>query len=55
MLIMASAGLGDQASAKQAAEKLRDVGFDPPGNAYDAACGLSRCIPIAQNDDRVTE
>jgi hypothetical protein len=55
MLIVASAGLGEQAGAKQAAEKLRDVGFDPPGNAYDAACALSRCIPLVRNDDRVTK
>ena len=34
----------------QAAEKLRDLGWDPAGNAYDAACGLARCIPIVEKD-----
>ena len=55
VLIQANAGLGDQAGAKQAAEKLRDLGWDPPGNAYDAACYLSLCIPIVQKDDQATK
>ena len=47
-LIRANAGLGDPAGAKQAAEKLRDLGWDPPGNAYDAARALALCIPIVR-------
>jgi serine/threonine protein kinase/tetratricopeptide (TPR) repeat protein len=46
--IPTSAGLGDPAAAKQAAEKLRDLGWDRPGNAYQAACAFSRCVPIVQ-------
>src|SRR5207247_1331302 len=54
-LIQTNAGLGDRAGAKQAAEKLRDLGWDPPGNAYVAAGGLALCIPIVQRDDQATE
>jgi tetratricopeptide (TPR) repeat protein len=39
--IQTNAGLGDTAEAKQAAQTLSDLGWDPPGNAYDAACALS--------------
>ena len=28
------------------AEKLRDLGWDPPGDAYLGACALALCIPI---------
>jgi tetratricopeptide (TPR) repeat protein len=52
--IRSSAGLGDQAGAVQAAQKLRDLGWDPPGNAYDAAKYLALCIPIVRQDDRTT-
>ena len=45
-LALASAGLGDPAAAKQVAQKLRDLGWDPAGDAYDAACALAHCIPI---------
>src|SRR6266404_3954337 len=54
-LIQTNAGLGHQAGAKQAAGKLRDLGWDPPSAAYDAACGLSLCIPIVQKDDSATK
>jgi serine/threonine protein kinase/tetratricopeptide (TPR) repeat protein len=53
-LIWTSAGLGDPAAAKQVAQKLRDVGWDPPRNAYDAACALSRCIPIVQKREKAS-
>jgi serine/threonine protein kinase/tetratricopeptide (TPR) repeat protein len=53
-LIQVTAGSGDPAGAKQAARKLRDLGWDPPADAYAAACGLSLCIPIVQSDDRAT-
>jgi serine/threonine protein kinase/tetratricopeptide (TPR) repeat protein len=46
------AGLDEQPAAKQAAEKLRDLGWDPPADAYDAACGLSTCIPIVQKNQK---
>src|SRR5262249_37860683 len=54
-LIQTDAGLGDRAGAKKAAEKLRDLGWDPPGNAYEAASGLALCLPIVQGDDQATE
>src|SRR5262249_47926118 len=54
-LLQANAGLGDQAGAKQAAEKLRDLGFDPPDNAFDAACALAHCIEIIQQDQTATK
>ena len=54
VLIQANAGLGDRAGAKQAAEKVRDLGWHPPINAYEAAWYLSLCIPIVQKDDQAT-
>src|SRR5439155_7180196 len=55
VLVRTNAGLGDQAGAIQAAERLRDLGWDPPGTAYDAARNLSSCIPIVQMDVQATE
>jgi hypothetical protein len=49
-LIASCAGLQDQAAAVRAAETLRDLGWNPAGNAYDAACGLARCIPLVEKD-----
>src|SRR5262249_42938882 len=51
--VYANAGLQDQVSAVQTAEKLRDLGWDPSANAYDAACALARCIPVVQKDDQL--
>src|SRR5207247_1549375 len=45
-LARTGAGQGDQTAALEAAAKLRDLGWDPPGNAYDAACALARCVSI---------
>jgi hypothetical protein len=42
--------LQDQAAAVRAAETLRDLGWNPAGNAYDAACGLALCIPLVEKD-----
>jgi tetratricopeptide (TPR) repeat protein len=49
-LITSCAGLQDQAAAVRAAETLRDLDWNPAGNAYDAACGLARCIPVVEKD-----
>jgi hypothetical protein len=49
-LIASCAGLQDQASAVRAAQTLRDLGWDPAGNAYDAACALALCIPLVEKD-----
>jgi tetratricopeptide (TPR) repeat protein len=45
-LVQANAGLLDQTAALQTAQKLCDLGCDPPGDAYNAACALALCIPI---------
>jgi hypothetical protein len=50
-LIQANAGLGDRAGAKQAAETLRDLGWDPAADPYAAACALAQCVPIVEKDD----
>ena len=34
-------------------QKLRDLGWDPPGNAYDAACALALCVPIVREDQQL--
>jgi serine/threonine protein kinase len=52
-LVHANAGLHDQATALGAAEKFRDLGWNAPGNAYDAACALSLCIPIVEKDGQL--
>ena len=41
-------------AAVRAAERIRDLGGDPPGNAYFAASCLSRCIPIVEKADKTT-
>src|SRR5262249_4506790 len=52
-LARANAGLRDQAAAVQAATKLRDLGWDPSGNAYDAGCALALCIPVVEEDHQL--
>jgi serine/threonine protein kinase/tetratricopeptide (TPR) repeat protein len=55
VLIRTHAGLGDQTGAKQAAQKLCDLGWNPPVDAYNAACCLSACIPIIQKNEQATQ
>jgi len=55
VLIQANAGLGDTEGAKQAAQTLCDLGWNPPGDAYDASRYLSLCIPIIQKNDQTTK
>jgi serine/threonine protein kinase/tetratricopeptide (TPR) repeat protein len=52
--IRTNAGLGDQVAAKQTAQKLCDLGWDLPNDAYAAARSLALCIPIVQKDDLAT-
>jgi serine/threonine-protein kinase len=52
-LVQACAGLRDQVAALEAAKKLHDLGWDPPGNAYDAACALALCVPIVKEDQQL--
>jgi serine/threonine protein kinase len=53
------AGLLEKDEAVRTAEARRDLGWDPPADAYDAAGFLSGCIPIAAKhqklDDRQRE
>src|SRR5262249_31129324 len=51
--VKALAGLRDQAAAMGEAEKLRDLGWDPADNAYQAACALAWCVPIVAQDQMV--
>jgi tetratricopeptide (TPR) repeat protein len=45
------AGLLEQADAVRTAQTRRDLGWNPPADAYDAACSLSRCMPfVAQHN-----
>jgi tetratricopeptide (TPR) repeat protein len=43
-LVAVHAALLEPAEAIRNAERIRDLGWDPPGNAYDAACAVSSCI-----------
>jgi tetratricopeptide (TPR) repeat protein len=52
-LVRACAGMQDQVAALQTAEKLRDVGWDPPANAYDAGCSLASAIPVVKADQQL--
>jgi serine/threonine protein kinase/tetratricopeptide (TPR) repeat protein len=54
-LIPIDAGMGDWAGALAVAKKLRDFGWDPPSDAYDAGGTLALCIPIVQMCDRMTK
>jgi hypothetical protein len=45
----------DQLAALGAASKLRDLGWDPPDDAYDAACALALCIPIVEKDEKASK
>jgi tetratricopeptide (TPR) repeat protein len=49
------AGLLEQAEAVRTVETVRDLGWDAPGDAYNAACALSRCIPIVAKHDRLDD
>jgi eukaryotic-like serine/threonine-protein kinase len=53
-LIQTNADLGDPVAAKRTAERFRDLGWDPPGDAYDAACYLARCIASARKLEHAT-
>jgi serine/threonine protein kinase len=55
LLVEANAGLLDQTAAVRAAERIRDFVGDPPGNAYFAACALSRCVPIVEIAEQATK
>jgi serine/threonine protein kinase/Tfp pilus assembly protein PilF len=55
LLIEVYAGLLEQADAVRTAETYRDLGWDAPADAYDAASLLSRCIPIVAQHDKLDD
>jgi hypothetical protein len=55
VLTMVHAGLLEQADAVRTAETCRDLGWDAPATACDAACFLSQCIPIVAKHDKLDD
>ena len=53
MLTAAHAGLLEREDAVRTAETCRDLGWNAPGDAYNAACFLSRCVPIVARHDKL--
>jgi tetratricopeptide (TPR) repeat protein len=52
-LTKACGGLDDRDAAVAAAGRLRDLGWESPGvHAYDAACALALCVPLANPDGK---
>jgi len=54
-LIAVHAGLLEQPDAVRTAETCRDLGWNAPMDAYDAACYLSLCIPIVAKHDKLDD
>jgi tetratricopeptide (TPR) repeat protein len=52
-LTAAHAGLLEQEDAVRTAETCRGLGWDAPVDAYDAACYLSRCVPVVAKHDKL--
>jgi hypothetical protein len=46
-------GLLQQQDAVCTAETCRDLGWNAPADAYDAACGLSLCFPIVAKHEKL--
>jgi hypothetical protein len=53
VLTAAHAGLLEQDDAVRTAETCRNLGWNPPADAYDAACYLSLCVPIVAKHDKL--
>jgi hypothetical protein len=49
------AGLLEQEDAVRAAETCRDLGWNAPADAYDAACFLSQCVPVVAKHDKLDD
>jgi tetratricopeptide (TPR) repeat protein len=52
-LIGTQARLLEPNEAISTAEEVRDLGWDPPTNAFEAATALSGCIPLVQFHDKL--
>jgi hypothetical protein len=55
LLIAVHAGMLEPQTAVRTAETCRDLGWNPPADAYDAAGFLSRCIPVVAKHDKLDE
>jgi serine/threonine protein kinase/lipoprotein NlpI len=55
VLITVHAALLEQADAVRTAEAYRDLGWNPPADACEAGCFLSRCIPIVAKHDKLDD
>jgi hypothetical protein len=53
VLIWAHAGLLEPEDAVRTAEARRDLDWNAPADAYDAACLLSPCVPIVAKHDKL--
>jgi hypothetical protein len=54
-LMHAGLGLGEHAAVAAAAEALLPIGLNPPYDAYNAACHLARCVPLAGKDGNLSD
>jgi tetratricopeptide (TPR) repeat protein len=52
-LTVAHAGLLEPEDAVRTAEVCRDLGWNPPADAYNAACFLSQCVLIVAKHDKL--
>jgi serine/threonine protein kinase/tetratricopeptide (TPR) repeat protein len=55
VMTVVHAGLLEQDDAVRTAESCRDLGWEPSVDAYDAACGLSLCVPIVAKHARLED
>jgi tetratricopeptide (TPR) repeat protein len=55
LLTAVHVGLLEQEDALRTAQLCRDLGWNAPADAYDAACFLSRCIPIVANHAKLDD
>jgi tetratricopeptide (TPR) repeat protein len=51
--IKVCANLGDRIAAFEAANTVRDLGWDPDHDVYNAARLLAQCVPIVEKDDKL--
>jgi len=55
LLTRAHAWLLEREDAVRTAETARDLGWDAPADAYDAACTLCWCVPIGAKHDKLND
>jgi tetratricopeptide (TPR) repeat protein len=55
LLTVAHAVLLEQEDAVRTAETCRDLGWNAPADAYNAACSLSLCVPIVARHDQLDD